>query len=217
MKNLSLLTALLLVFIAAVGAQTRTITKNEYDKVFQYAVSETNSAFPFVFTVTTESIKNNKIVSTVTEIDEREAQMRERITMRTVADGKTSQKIQVRVDSGQNYCSEDGATWKRSEYECFGPISIYGPRQPESVEYSVTDAMVSGKPVKVYRAFSVFAPSEINGKRDFSETLSTIDSRGFFINVVDTEGSLDPKTITLKRTQVWDFKTKIKPVVAPTN
>jgi hypothetical protein len=217
MKTLGLSIALVFVFVAAVGAQTRTITRNEYDKVFQYAVSETNSAFPFVFTVTTESIKNDKIVSTVTEIDEREAQMRERITMRTVADGKTSQKIQVRVDSGQNYCSEDGTSWRQSKYECFGSVTTYGPRQPESVEYSVTDSTVDGKPVRVYREYSVFAPSGISGKKDFSETLSTIDSRGFFINVVDTEGSLDPKTITLKRTQVWDFKTKITPVVAPTN
>jgi hypothetical protein len=151
MKNLCFSIALALVLVAVVGAQTRTITKNEYDKVFQYAVRETNSAFPFVFTVTTELIKDGRIDSTVTEMNEREAEMRERITWRTVAGGKTSQKVQVRVDSEQNYCSEDGTSWKQSKYECFGSVTTYGPRQTESVEYSVTDAMVDRKPVKVYR------------------------------------------------------------------
>jgi hypothetical protein len=74
---------------------------------------------------------------------------------------------------------------------------------------------VEGKQFKVYREYSVFAPSEVSKKKEFRETVSTIDSRGFFITVEDTEGTLDPKTVTLTRKQSWITKAKIKPVVSP--
>jgi len=161
-------------------------------------------------------IENGKIVSTVTDVDERESADHERITWTTVKDGKTTHKYQVTVGFGNVYCSDDGVSWKpASPYECSGPVSFYGPRDPESIEYSVEQKSLDGKEVKVYRKYSVFAPADANGKKDFREEVSTIDSRGFFISVVDTEGTLDPRVVTLIRKQSWDTKTKIKPVVAP--
>jgi hypothetical protein len=89
------------------------------------------------------------------------------------------------------------------------------PKEAESVEYSVTQKSLDGQTVKVYRKYAVYAAPEPNGKKSFEEEIATIDSRGFFISVVDNEGTLDPKSITLIRKQTWDLKTKFKPVVAP--
>jgi len=91
---------------------------------------------------------------------------------------------------------------------------LYGRREPENIEYGVAEESVDGKQIKVFREYSVFAPLEGSKKREFREKISTIDSRGFFITVEDTEGTLDPKTVTLKRKQTWT-KAAFKPVVAP--
>jgi hypothetical protein len=218
MKNLLQLFACLPLLASSLGAQSRAISKGDYDKAYRFAVSETNTAFPFIFTVTTELIENDKVLSTVTEVDERESAERERITRTTVADGKTTRKHQISVGFGKVYCSDDGVIWKGpSQYECYGPVSFYGRRDPESIEYSVTEKSVKGVKVKVYSEYSVFPVSPRYEKRNFREKLLTIDSRGFFISIVSTEGTLDPKTTTLIRKQSWDANTKIKPVVAPTN
>ena len=205
----------LLLFVAGLNGQSQMITKDEYDRTLRFAVSETNAAFPFVFTVTTDFIENGKIVSTVTDVNERESQGRERITRTTVAGGKTTLKYQIKVDFGKNFCSEDGVIWTPSKYECSGPVSFYGPRNAENVEYGVTEKAVKGKKVKIYRQYSVFAPLIAHGKKDFREKILTIDSRGFFIDIVDTEGTLDPLTVKLVRKQSWNTKTKIMPVLAP--
>ena len=207
---------ILSVSIVASNGQSRPITAQEYEKVFQFAVAETNAAFPFVFTVTTDLIKNGKVVRTVTEVNERESPGRERITRITIGKGTTTRTHQVKVGFGNVYCSEDGVMWKGPlPYECSGPVSFYGPRDIERVDYSVEERSLAGIKVKVYREYSILAPATPNGKKDFRDEVSTIDSRGFFINIVTTEGTLDPKTINLIRKQSWDSKTRIKPVVAP--
>jgi hypothetical protein len=71
------------------------------------------------------------------------------------------------------------------------------------------------KRIKVYREYSVFAPWEGGTKKEFRETISTIDSRGFFRTVVDNEGTLKPRRVMLIRKQSWVTKAKITPVVAP--
>ena len=53
--------------------------------------------------------------------------------------------------------------------------------------------MLDGETVKVYRRYTVFPPLKEGGKKEFDEKLSTIDSRGFFVTVVNYEGTLDPK------------------------
>lgn len=206
---------LIFLFIVASNAQTRTISKDEYEKAFRFAVSETNADYPLIFKVTTSFIENDRTVRTDTEVNENEAAGRYRIKRTTLADGRETNKYQLTVGFGNVFCSNDGVTWKSSEYECPREIAIYGPRDPESVEYSVTEKSVDGKKVKVYRKYSVFAPSEGSKKKEFNEEISTIDSRGYFITVVDTEGTLDPRTVTLKREQSWVTKANIKPVVAP--
>lgn len=202
-------------FIITSSAQWRTISKNEYEKVFQFAVSKTNEAYPFIFKVTTESIENGKTIRTVTALYENESLLHYRMKRTTVAGGRTTNKYQVSVGSGKVFCSDDGVSWKPSEYECSGLVSTYSRRDPESIKYSVTVMSVKGNKVKVYREYSVFARSEGNKKKDFRETVSTIDSRGFFTTVVDTEGTLDPRTVTLRTKQSWVTKAKIKPVVPP--
>ncbi|MCA1591020.1 MAG: hypothetical protein LC734_11695 [Acidobacteria bacterium] len=202
-------------FTVSSSVQAQSITKDEFDSAYRFAVSETNAAFPFVFTVTTEFIENGKTDSTVIDVHEREAQGRERTTRKTITDGKTTHKYQIKVGFGKNFCSDDGLTWTPNEYECFGPVSFYGRREPESVEYSVTGKRTKGKKAKVLRQYSVFAPLAANAKKDFREKILTLDSRGFFIDIVDKEGTLDPLTVKLIRRQSWDTKTKFKPVIAP--
>lgn len=217
MKTFVVLIAVLLILFETAGAQTRKISKVEYDRVLDVAVRETNNAFPFVFTVKTELLKDGKVTASATEVAEREGEFRERITRTKVVDGKTSKVFQLRIDLQNNFCSDDGATWRRSQYECSGPEFLYEPGEPESVEYTVADAGIDGQPVKIYREYSVYSPVAPGKKKDFRESIAMIDSRGFFISVVDTDGTLDPNNPSLRRTQIWDFKTKFKPVTAPVN
>lgn len=213
MKLTFSIVAIFLFFINS-SAQSQTISKDEYEKVFQFAVSETNADFPFIFEVISEFIENGKTVRTVMEVNERESLGRDRIKLTILTDGRETNKYQVTVGFGNVFCSDDGVSWKSSKYECSNPVMLYGRREPESIEYSVTEKSVNGKQVKLYREYSIFAPSKGSKKKEFREKVSTIDSRGFFITVEGTEGMLDPKTVTLKRKQSW-VKAKIKPVVAP--
>ena len=202
-------------FFTISNAQSRTISKEEYEKAFQFAVSETNADYPLIFKVITTFVESGKTVRTVTEVDENEASGRYRIKKTNLENGKETNKYQLTVGFGNVFCSDDGVKWTPSQYECSGPAMFYGLRDAESVEYSVTEKSVNGKKVKLYREYSVFAPLKGSKAKNFREKLSTIDSRRFFITVEDTEGTLDPKTITLRREQSWITKAKIKPVVAP--
>lgn len=206
--------AMLVFFSVNLNAQSRMISKDEYEKVFEFASSKTNADFPFVFTVITNFVENGKTVRTVTEVDERESQTHERIKRIDFFNGRETTKYLVRLGSGNVFCSDDERTWNSTQYECFGPVSFYGIRDVKSVEYSVAEESIGGKRVKVYREYSIFAPSKESKKKEFREKVSIIDSEGFFISVVDIEGTLEPKTITLVRKQYWS-KAYIKPVVSP--
>jgi len=198
------------------AAQSKPTTVADYNGTFQYAVSETNAAFPFTFTVTIETFNKGRLVFTETEIDERQAQGVERIK-RTIKKGRaTTVSHQTSVDFGKVYCSSNGVTWKGpQEFECSGPSMLYGQKDPEKSEYSVEDKAVNGEAVKIYREYVIYKPTKGSRKKEFKETIATIDSRGFFVSIVNNEGTLDPKTVTLVRKQAWDMKTKFKPVVAP--
>ena len=221
---MKLITPLLLIAFFAITliAQAKPTTAADYDGTIRYAVNETNGAFPFIFTVVTETFKGGKLVSTETDVNERQAAGVARETKTLKKDGQTfrSHSIMVGFNEG-TYCSTDGATWEGpQEFECPGPdgsnlLRLSRPRKPESVEYSVSEKSLDGKMVKVYRKYAIFAGTGPNGTKSFEEEIAIIDSRGFFISVVDTEGTLDPQIITLNRTQTWDFETKFKPVVAP--
>ena len=202
------------IFFITSNAQSRTINEDEYRRAFQFAVSETNANFPFIFEVTTEFIENGKTVRKVTVVNERESPGHERIKTTEFADSRETNKYQIKVGFGNVFCSDDGVSWVSTKYECSRAVMLYGRREPESIEYSVTEKSIDGKQVKVYREYSVFTPPEETKKKEFREKISTIDSRGFFITVEDAEGTLDPKTVTLKRKQTW-VKEKIKPIVAP--
>lgn len=207
--------SLIVVLLSLAGiqhAQSAKITEAEYKKVNEFAVTETNRAFPFVFTVTTELIESGKVVSKVTDVAERVARGKERETRTTDANGKKTVEFQLQLDFGKNFCSVDAVSWKPSQYECFGPVSFYGRREPESVEYSVEE---SSDRVTIYRMYSVFNPLASGKPKDFRERMIAIDSRGFYFRIRDDEGTLDPRNVTLVRTQTWEMNAKIKPIVAP--
>lgn len=204
-------------FIITSSAQSRTISKDKYEKVIEFAISKTNEDYPVILKVTTVFIENGRRVRTVTELIETESLSNRRIKKTTVAGGGTTNKYQVSVDFENVFCSDDGVSWKPLKYECSGPAIIYGSRELESINHSVTVTSQKGRKVKVYREYSVFAPAEGSTKREFRKRISTIDSRGFFLTVVDTEGTLDPKTVTLTRKQSWVTRAKIKPIVSPIN
>jgi hypothetical protein len=204
------------------NAQLKPTTAADYDGTFQYAVSETNSAFPFVFTVATQRFEGGKLVSTQTEVNERQAQGVERGAKTLERGGKLLRSYSVMIGFGDaTYCSTDAVSWTGPQrFVCPGPegnrlLRLSRPRQPDKAEYSVTEESLDGNPVKVYRKYAVFAASGPNGKASFEEETATIDSRGFFISAFTTKGILDPKVVELTRKQTWDFKTKFKPVVAP--
>lgn len=214
MKFLLLIVTVALLAIGSI-AQSKPSTAADYNGTFQNAVSGTNRAFPFVFTVVVDEFDKGKIVFSETMINERQAAGVERISRTILDNGKKSNIYQVKVGFGNVYCSNDGVTWQGPQkFECSGPRRLYGQREVESSEYSVEEKSVDGETVKVYREYVIYPPTDNSGK-GFKETLATIDSRGFFISILNNEGTLDPKSVTLVRKQSWDFKTKIKPIVAP--
>lgn len=221
MKILLFLAFLILLADISV-AQSRVITKADYDGNRNGAVYVTNEAFPFVFTVVTDTYENGKLISTRTDIAERQAQGVERETATLVKGGKTLRSYSIQVGFGNHtYCSKDGVSWTGpQETVCPDPensgfLVLTLPRRPEKTEYTVSEKMLKGEVVKVYREYAEFAASAPSKKRQFSETILTIDSRGFFIDVVTTEGTLEPRTITMTRKQSWKVNAKFPPVVAP--
>lgn len=207
--------AIFLFFISS-SAQSQKISKDEYEKVDQFAVSETNSDYPVIFKVVTTLFESGKTISTETDVVENESEGRHRSKRMVLEDGKETNIYQIMTGFGTVFCSDDGVKWNPpSQYDCRKMVRLRAPRVPESSEYSVTTKTVNGKQVKVYREYSVFAPFKEGKKKEFRESISTIDSRGYFITVEDTEGTLDPRTVTLTRKQSWVTKAKIKPVVAP--
>ena len=215
MKILLSVVTIFLLF-GSLNAQLKTISKDEYEKVFQFAVSETNSDYPFILKAVVNNIKNGETISTETSVVENETQGHSRQKETVFENGKETNKYQINAGFGSVYCSDDGIKWEGpSQYECRRVVRLYTPREPESSEYSVETKTFDGKKVEIYREYLVFAPFKEGGKKTFREKISTIDSRGFFITVEGVEGTLDPKTVTLTRKQSWVTKAKIKPVVAP--
>lgn len=216
-----LLTLLITAIFATSTYSQKVISKSEYDGNFNGSVSVTNDAFPFVFTVVTETFENGKLVSTETEVNERQAEGVERSTTTLIKNGKTLRGYSIMVGfDNQTYCSSDGKKWVGpQEYVCPSVdgnqfLKLTAQRKPEKAEYSVTPKTIAGKSVKVYREYAVFA-SRPNGRKEFTETVATIDARGYFIEVIDTEGFIEPRTVMLIRKQTWKTDAKFPPVVAP--
>lgn len=215
-----LLSLLIISVLATAAFSQKEISKTDYDAVFKHAVSVTNAAFPFVFTVATETYEGGKVVSTATDIHERQAPGVERENRTLVKKGNTLRSFGIMAGFGENtYCSRDGKTWSGPQkFVCPDPensreLRLYRPRTPETAEHTVTEKKIDGKPVKVYREYNVFTSP--NGKKDFMETIATVDSMGFFIEICNTEGTLDPRVVTLTRKQAWKPNAKFAPVVAP--
>lgn len=216
--TLSFVLSFVAVFIFVVGsyAQSRTIAKDEYDRVFRFAVTNTNAAYPVIYKVVTTSFENGKAVRTVTELNENEASGRYRIKRTILTDGRETHTYQLTVGFGNIFCSDDGVNWKISKYECPAERVLYIRPDAESVEYSVNEKSVNGQRLKIYREYTIFASSGgVNTPKTFKEKVSTVDARGFFVTVFDTEGKLDPKTVTLTREQSWVTPARIEPVTAP--
>lgn len=204
-------------FVVNLFGQSKPTTASDYNGTFQYAVAETNAAFPFTFTVVVEEFENGRTVSSETTVNERQAAGIERIARTGLTNGKKTVSYQVKVGFGNVYCSNDGAIWQGPQkYECgSGLMRLYGPRVTDEAEYSVEEKTVNGEKIKIYREYLIYKPIEGRRQKDFKETMATIDSKGLFISILNNEGTLDPKAITLIRKQSWDFSTKFKTVVAP--
>lgn len=198
------------------NGQFKPTSQADYKGTFSYAVGETNQAFPFVFTVTTEFYKGGKLVETHKEVHERQAPGVERLVKTFDKEGKTTRKYRTSTGFGQVYCSDDGEKWiGPQKFECFGPSSFYGPRTPESTEYSVSTKKLGGQEVKVFREYIVYSARAEGGKKEFWENRATIDLRGFFVDFSTEEGTLDPRTVNLVRKQTWKTHAKFEPVAAP--
>ncbi|HET9132133.1 MAG TPA: hypothetical protein VFO86_14350, partial [Terriglobia bacterium] len=78
------------VFALNSSAQSKPTSVADYNGTFQYAESETNVAFPFIFTVVVDEFIKGKKVSSETTVDERQAEGVERITRTILNNGKKS-------------------------------------------------------------------------------------------------------------------------------
>ena len=89
--------SLTLIAFAAITltAQSKPTTEADYNGTFGYAVAETNKAFPFIFTVVTETFEGGKLVSTETDINERQAPGVERKTQTLTRGGETLRSYSV--------------------------------------------------------------------------------------------------------------------------
>lgn len=169
--------AIIALFVLSSAAQAKPTTAADYKGTFQYAVSETNAAFPFIFTVVVEEFENGKNVSSETIIEERQAAGVERITRTIVKNGKKSVSYQVTVGFGSVYCSIDGVTWQGpQQHECSGPSRLYGRRETDKAEYSVEERIVGGEKVKIYREYAIYKPTQGSRQKEFKETIATISS-----------------------------------------
>lgn len=193
-------------------AQRKPTTEADYNGTFTYAVSETNSAYPVIFKVEVEEYSNGKLIRKSTETVENQAQLHSRSTTTIVEGGNASTVYEILIGEQNGFCKEGNGPWKKSQYVCFGSRTLFGPRTPESVDYSVEKKVLNGKTVKIYRRYSVFLGK--SGKQ-FEEEVATIDQDGYFINVVDTSGMLESKIISRIQKQTWTIKATIKPIVAP--
>lgn len=198
-----------------INAQTQSISESEYKKILDYAVSYTNSDFPFVFTVTTQSWKNGKVTKTVVDRNENQAYFVSRKTNSISSNGKEEFSYQISTGQRKVFCSKDGKNWTPSQYECPRTVALYAPRQPLSVERTVEKKELNKQPVRILREYQVFSPVDKNGRKDFRETISTINAKGFFISVENIDGFLDPKEVELTRKQIWT-KENFPKVVDPT-
>ena len=216
MKALFSIAAIFFLFIIS-NAQSLSISEAEYEKVMQFAVSETNADYPLIFSVNTFIFENGQMVRSITEINENESAGHYRIKRTILADGRETHQYQLTVGFGKVYCSDDGIAWKFSKYGCFNPVVTHGSRKAEKISYSVTTKLLAGEQVKVYRKYSVFAPAAGSKKKEFCDTNASIDSRGFFRTIMEFEGTVEPVTVTLLRMQSWTTKAKIEPIIAPVN
>ena len=225
MKTLLSLALMFLVVVAghAQGTTMRGEVRNvEYDKAIEQAVRATSGAFPFVYTVVTDTYKNGQVVSSETVTTERQASGVERTTRSLTKDGKTVQSYGIMTGLGKNtYCSTNGTTWTGpQENSCVGPGSndtVQSNKERFSVsgDYTYTRKYVDQKEVKVYREYSVYHAPQPNRKREFREKITSIDARGFLIEINVTEGILDPRTVTFTRKESWTTDAKFEPVKAP--
>jgi hypothetical protein len=200
-------------FAVTLSAQSKSINKDEYEKAFKFAVSATNSEYPHIFKSTTSFIENGKFVSKSTEINENESSGHYRITRITTDNGKETKKYQITYGFGNVFCSDDNVKWTISEYECVNLLAISLPKKAESVEYSIDKKQVKDRTIKIYRKYEVFSVTD--GKKEFKEEIATIDSDGYFINVVNTEGKLKPKIVTHITKQSWIRKAKFEIIKPP--
>jgi len=216
MRTLCIFTVSLIFALQAI-AQSTSITVEEYDKAYQFALTETNQRFPFVHTFTSQRFRNGTLVSESIHVAERQASGVERQTFTTVENGKTTVSYQLRTDHDNNvYCSFDGKSWTVPQlYECPRSIRIYRPNTPASTEYSVEETTVGGKKVKSYHKFEVFGTSPTT--QTFSEEISLIDSDGLFISTTHTMGRLRNTLIDTKMTNSWSLNAKFGPITVPRN
>lgn len=202
----------ILLFASLSHGQSKPTTEGDYNGTFSYAVSETNSAYPVIFKVEVENFSKGKLIRKSTETVENQAELHSRSTTKIVEGAKTRTVYEILIGEQNGFCKEGDGPWRKSRYVCFSSRTIFGPRTPESVEYSVEEKVLNGKSVKIYRKYSIF-PGK-SGK-EFEEKVATIDQDGYFVNVVDTAGTVSPKVISRIQTQTWTIKAKIKPIVAP--
>lgn len=197
-------------------AQVKPTSEPDYNGIFMYAVSVTNSAYPVIFKVETEEFIKGKLVKKSTEVVENESELHHRSTKTIVEGGKTRVVHEILIGQGNGFCKEGNGVWTRSKFVCESGLTVlFLPRKPESVKYSVEDKKLDGRGVKVYRKYSIFAPGTTDAQKTFEEEVATIDSDGYFISVIDTQGILESKEITRIQKQSWIIKAKMKPIVAP--
>lgn len=220
--KMKILYPLLLIAISLTVAdgQWRTISKSEYDGPFNQAEQQSFAAFPHIVTITQQRFENDKLMSTETQVLQDQGNGFQRKTQTLVSDGKTTNKYQINLGYSYIYCSDDGVKWKwgaGGEWGCWGPSMSYGARDPVISNYSVSDQMLNGEAVKVYRYNTVFVYPYRDPKnnKEFNETVTTIDSRGFLISMVETEGTPKPRVVNLVRKLTWSIGDKFPPVELP--
>ena len=208
-----------LILLAAMAAfgQPKPITQKEYEDALQHA-ADMGISYPMIEKIEEEKFRDSRQIEKATFSTEYVSEDKVRATMQIVSGGKTTNLSEIGLGIGKIYCKVGDGKWKleseSKSAECHDAWNLIptpsrsGPE--DGVTYTSEDQTVGGQRVTAFRKYVVYG-----GKQTFLEQITTVDSKGFITIATATQGTLDPRTVTVTVKVSWTSNAKIAPIIKP--